>query len=165
MTVFNMASECGALAGLIAHDKFTLAYLNGKPMAPAGVKWDAASAYWSTLSSDRGATYEREATLDVSTIVPQVTWGTTPEDVLPITGRVPNPNDTPVTSRHLAQQRSLDYMGLEPGTLLTDIGVDVVFIGSCTNARIEDLRAAAAIAKGRHVASHVRAIVVPGSGL
>ena len=165
MTVCNMTIECGARAGLIAPDKVTLAYLNGKPMAPAGVNWDAASAYWSTLSSDQGATYEREATLDVSTIVPQVTWGTTPEDVLPITGRVPNPNDTLVTSRRLAQQRSLDYMGLEPGTLLTDITVDVVFIGSCTNARIEDLRAAAAIAKGRRVASHVRALVVPGSGL
>jgi len=165
MTVCNMTIECGARAGLVAPDDVTIGYLRGRPMAPAGDNWDAAIAHWSTLRSDDGAAYEREAALDASTMAPQVTWGTTPEDVLPITGRVPDPDDAPAPNRREAQRRSLDYMGLEPGTLLTDVAVDVVFIGSCTNARIGDLRAAAAVAKGRHVSSHVRAIVVPGSGL
>ena len=165
MTVCNMTIECGARAGLVAPDRVTIDYLRGRPMAPSGDKWNAALAYWSTLRSDEGAVYEREATLDASTLAPQVTWGTTPEDVLPITGRVPDPADVSVPSRRAAQRRSLEYMGLEPGTLLTDVLVDVVFIGSCTNARIADLRAAALIAKGRRVSDGVRAIVVPGSGL
>src|SRR6266550_573506 len=130
MTVCNMTIECGARAGLIAPDDVTIGYLRGRPMAPAGGDWDAAIAHWSTLRSDDGAAYEREAVLDASTMAPQVTWGTTPEDVLPITGRVPDPDDAPASNRRAAQRRSLDYMGLEPGTLLTDVAVDVVFIGS-----------------------------------
>ena len=165
MTVCNMTIECGARAGLVAPDAVTIDYLRGRPMAPAGAKWDAAIAHWSNLRSEEGAVYDREAVLDASTMVPHVTWGTTPEDVVPITGRVPDPDDAPIPNRRAAQRRSLDYMGLTPGTLLTDVTVDVVFIGSCTNSRIEDLRAAAAVAKGRRVSSHVRAIVVPGSGL
>ncbi len=165
MTVCNMTIEGGARAGLIAPDETTFAYLMGRPMAPKGGQWEQAVAYWKTLPSDRGARYEREVALDAAAIAPHVTWGTSPQDVLPITGRVPDPKDAPDESTRAAWTRALAYIGLEPGTPLAEVKVDAVFIGSCTNGRIEDLRAAAAIAKGRRVASRVRALVVPGSGL
>jgi len=165
MTVCNMTIEAGARAGLVAPDEKTFEYLKGRPMSPKGAQWEQAVAYWKTLVSDEGATYDTEVTLDVSEIAPQVTWGTSPQDELPITGSVPDPADEPDPDRRKSIERSLDYMGLKPGTKLTDIAVDKVFIGSCTNSRIEDMRAAAAIAKGRKVAAGVRALVVPGSGL
>ena len=165
MTVCNMTIEGGARAGLIAPDETTFAYLMGRPMAPKTGRWEQAVAYWRTLPSDPGARYEKEVTLEASAIAPHVTWGTSPQDVLPITGRVPDPKEAPDENTRAAWTRSLAYMGLEPGTPLSEIEVDAVFIGSCTNSRIEDLRAAAAIAKGRRVASKVRALVVPGSGL
>ncbi len=165
MTVCNMTIEGGARAGLIAPDASTFAYLMGRPMAPKGGQWEQAVAYWKTLPSDRGARYEREVVLDAAAIAPHVTWGTSPQDVLPITGRVPDPRDAPDENTRAAWMRALAYIGLEPGTPLAEVKVDAVFIGSCTNGRIEDLRAAAAIAKGRRVASRVRALVVPGSGL
>ena len=165
MTVCNMTIEAGARAGLIAPDQTTYDYLMGRPMSPKTGNWEAAVAYWKTLASDEGAVYDTEVTLDASTLVPQVTWGTSPENVLPITGRVPNPANIKDEAKRAAMIRSLDYMGLEPGSLLDGIAVDRVFIGSCTNGRIEDIRAAAAIAKGRKVAPGVGAMVVPGSGL
>jgi len=165
MTVCNMTIEGGARAGLIAPDATTFAYLVGRAMAPKAGQWEQAVAYWKTLPSDPGARYEKEVTLDAAAIAPHVTWGTSPQDVLPITGRVPDPKDAPDEKTQAAWARALAYMGLEPGTPLAAIAVDAVFIGSCTNGRIEDLRAAAAIAKGRRVASRVRALVVPGSGL
>jgi 3-isopropylmalate/(R)-2-methylmalate dehydratase large subunit len=164
MTVCNMSIEAGARAGLIAPDQVTFDYVAGRPMAPQGDKWDAAVAYWRTLPSDPGAAYDREVVLDAAAIAPQVTWGTSPQDVLPITGAVPDPAGEADEGRRAAMQRSLNYMDLKPGTPLAEIAVDRVFIGSCTNGRIEDLRAAAAIAKGRHVAAGVGAMVVPGSG-
>jgi len=165
MTVCNMTIEAGARAGLIAPDETTYAYLMGRPMAPKAGNWEAAVAYWKTLASDEGAVYDAEITLDAATLVPQVTWGTSPENVLPITGQVPNPADVEDEAKRNGMTRSLDYMGLTAGTPLDGIAVDRVFIGSCTNGRIEDMRAAAAIAKGRKVASGVSAMVVPGSGL
>ncbi len=165
MTVCNMTIEAGARAGLIAPDETTFAYIKGRPMAPKGAAWEQAIAYWKTLPSDRGAHYDKEIVLDAATIVPQVTWGTSPEDVLPITGNVPNPAETADEQRRQSMERSLAYMGLAPGTKLTDVPVQRVFIGSCTNGRIEDIRAAAAVAKGRKVAPGVSAMVVPGSGL
>ncbi len=165
MTVCNMSIEGGARAGLVAPDEATFAYIKGRPYAPKGAQWEAAVAYWKTLPSDPGAKYDTEVTLNAADIAPQVTWGTSPEDVLPITGSVPNPADIADEAKRAAMQRSLEYMGLTAGTRLQDIKVDHVFIGSCTNSRIEDMRAAAAIAKGRKVASHVNALVVPGSGL
>ncbi len=165
MTVCNMTIEAGARAGLIAPDETTYEYLKGRPMAPKGGNWEAAVNYWKTLSSDEGATYDMEVTLDAASLVPQVTWGTSPENVLPITGAVPNPADEADEAKRNAMARALDYMGLEAGTALEDIAIDRVFIGSCTNGRIEDLRAAAAVAKGRKVADGVGAMVVPGSGL
>jgi 3-isopropylmalate/(R)-2-methylmalate dehydratase large subunit len=165
MTVCNMSIEAGARAGLIAPDETTFAYLKGRPHAPKGAAWEAAVAYWKTLPSDPGAQYDKEVVLNARDIVPQVTWGTSPQDVLPITGIVPNPADEKDEGKRAAIERSLAYMGLKPGTKLTDVKVDRVFIGSCTNARIEDLRAAAKIAQGKKVASHVNAMVVPGSGL
>ena len=165
MTVCNMSIEAGARAGLIAPDETTFAYLKGRPMAPKAGAWEQALAYWKTLPSDPGAAYDKEVRLDARTIVPQVTWGTSPQDVLPIDGRVPDPAQVAEEGKRLAMLRSLDYMGLEPGTLLMDLKVDRVFIGSCTNGRIEDLRAAAKVAKGRKVAAGVQAMVVPGSGL
>ena len=165
MTVCNMTIEGGARAGLIAPDETTFEYLKGRPMAPKGGNWEAAITYWRSLTTDDGATYDLEVTLDAASLVPQVTWGTSPENVLPISGRVPNPADVADEAKRNAMIRSLDYMGLEAGTLLEDISIDRVFIGSCTNGRIEDLRAAAAIAKGRKVAGSVSAMVVPGSGL
>ena len=165
MTICNMSIEAGARAGLIAPDETTFAYLKGRPYAPKGEAWERALAWWKTLPSDEGAAYDTTVTLDAAAIVPLVTWGTSPEDVVPVTGAVPDPADEPTEARRAAKQRMLDYMGLTPGQRMQDIAIDVVFIGSCTNGRIEDIRAAAAVAKGRKVAPGVRAMVVPGSGL
>lgn len=165
MTVSNMTIEGGARAGMIAPDEKTFAYLKGRTMAPKGELWDKAVAYWKTLKSDDGAVYDKEVIIDVAKIAPQVTWGTSPEDVVPIDGVVPDPKDAPSAAKGTAMKRSLDYMGLTPGTRMTDIEIDNVFIGSCTNSRMEDLRNAAAIIKGRKVSSHVRAMVSPGSTL
>lgn len=165
MTVCNMTIEGGARAGLIAPDQKTFDYLEGRPMAPKGGQWEMAVEYWKTLPSDDGANYDKEVTLSVADIPPQITWGTSPEDVVPITGTVPSPDDTADANKAMAIKRSLDYMGLTPGTRITDIAIDKAFIGSCTNGRIEDLRAVAEIAKGRKVADSVHAMIVPGSGL
>jgi 3-isopropylmalate/(R)-2-methylmalate dehydratase large subunit len=165
MTVCNMSIEAGARAGLIAPDETTFDYIRGRPMAPAGADFEAAVAYWRTLPSDPGAQYDKTVALDAATIAPMVTWGTNPEKVVPITGSVPDPADVSDPDEQAQMQRMLDYMGLQPGQRMADLAVDVVFIGSCTNGRIEDLRAAAKVAAGRQVASGVRALVVPGSGL
>ncbi|MEQ9814403.1 MAG: 3-isopropylmalate dehydratase large subunit [Azospirillaceae bacterium] len=165
MTVCNMSIEAGARAGLIAPDETTFRYIEGRPMAPRGADWDKAVAYWRTLPSDEGARYDREVTLAAGDIVPTVTWGTSPQDVIAVTGAVPDPESFQESGRRSAVKRSLDYMGLTPGQRITDIAVDKVFIGSCTNGRIEDLRAVAAIAEGRRVAEGIYAMVVPGSGL
>jgi 3-isopropylmalate/(R)-2-methylmalate dehydratase large subunit len=165
MTVCNMSIEAGARAGLVAPDETTFAYLKGRPMSPKGGAWEQAVAYWKTLPSDPGARYDREVALNAADIAPQVTWGTSPEQVQPITGRVPDPEAEKDEMRRNSLKRALEYMGLKPGTRMTDIAIDTVFIGSCTNARIEDLREAAAIAKGRKVKAGIRAMVVPGSGL
>ncbi|HXZ02865.1 MAG TPA: 3-isopropylmalate dehydratase large subunit [Stellaceae bacterium] len=165
MTVCNMTIEAGARAGLIAPDETTFAYLRGRPHAPKGAAWEQAMAFWRTLPSDPGARYDTEVSLAAAEIAPQVTWGTSPQDVLPITGSVPDPAGEADQNRRAAMARSLEYMGLTPGTRLVDLKVQRVFIGSCTNGRIEDLRAAAAVAKGRKVAAGVNALVVPGSGL
>ncbi|MGF1624874.1 MAG: 3-isopropylmalate dehydratase large subunit [Alphaproteobacteria bacterium] len=165
MTVCNMSIEAGARAGLIAPDETTFDYLKGRPMVPKAGVWEQAVAWWRTLPSDPGAVYDREVVLDVSAIEPQVTWGTSPQDVAPITGVVPDPADAPDAARAEAMQRMLDYMALTAGMKIADITVDRVFIGSCTNGRIEDIRAVAAVAKGRHVADGIQAMVVPGSGL
>jgi 3-isopropylmalate/(R)-2-methylmalate dehydratase large subunit len=165
MTVCNMSIEAGARSGMIAPDDKTFAYIEGRPYAPKGEAFEAAVAYWRTLASDEGAHYDTIVEIDAATIAPQVTWGTNPEAVAPITGVVPNPADEPDEAKRAQIQRMLDYMGLTPGQKLTDLPIDVVFIGSCTNSRIEDLRAAAAVAHGRKVAEGVRALVVPGSGL
>jgi 3-isopropylmalate/(R)-2-methylmalate dehydratase large subunit len=165
MTVCNMTIEAGARAGLVAPDETTFAYLKGRPHAPKGGAWEQAVAFWRALPSDAGARYDTEVTLAAADVAPQVTWGTSPQDVLPVTGRVPDPADERDAARRAAMERSLDYMGLTPGTPLVDVPVQRVFIGSCTNGRIEDLRAAAAVATGRKVASGVSAMVVPGSGL
>ena len=164
MTVCNMAIEGGARAGLIAPDEKTFAYAMGRPHAPKGAKWEAALAYWKTLFTDEGAHFDKVVTIKGEDIAPVVTWGTSPEDVLPITGTVPSPSDF-TGGKVEAAQRALDYMGLTPGMKLTDIKIDTVFIGSCTNGRIEDLRAAAAILKGKKIKDGMRAMVVPGSGL
>jgi 3-isopropylmalate/(R)-2-methylmalate dehydratase large subunit len=165
LTIANMSIEGGARAGLVAPDETTFAYLKGRPMAPAGADWDRAVAWWRTLPTDAGAAYDRTVTLDATDIAPSLTWGTSPEDVVPITGTVPDPDSFADPAKRDAARKSLDYMGLTPGTRMQDVGVGHVFIGSCTNSRIEDLRAAASVANGRHVASGVRAMVVPGSGL
>jgi 3-isopropylmalate/(R)-2-methylmalate dehydratase large subunit len=165
MTVCNMSIEAGARAGLIAPDDTTINYLRGRPMAPEGDYFDQAAANWRTLASDPRAVYDKEVTLETADIAPQITWGTSPEDVVPITGAVPNPADEQDAGRRAKMERSLEYMDLVAGTQMTDIPIDRVFIGSCTNGRMEDLRAAAQIAKGRNVASTVSAMVVPGSGL
>ena len=166
LTISNMAIEHGARAGLVAPDDTTFAYLKGRPMAPKGAQWDAAVAYWRSLATDTGAVYDKVVTINAADIAPSVTWGTSPEDVLPITGIVPDPSTFADPSKQEAAKKSLAYMGLTPGTAMTDIEVQNVFIGSCTNSRIEDLRAAAAILKGRKKAANVKwAIVVPGSGL
>lgn len=166
MTMCNMSIEGGARAGLVAPDETTFQYLKARPMSPEGEEWDKAVAYWKTLASDEGATYDTEVTLEAKDIAPTVTWGTTPEDVLPITGSVPSPSDFDDEGKQKAVERALDYMGLKSGTPLQDIEIDKVFIGSCTNGRIEDLRAVAEIAKGKKVADNIKlAMVVPGSGL
>jgi 3-isopropylmalate/(R)-2-methylmalate dehydratase large subunit len=165
MTVCNMTIEAGARAGLIAPDETTFEYLKGRPLSPKGATWEAAVTYWKTLKTDEGAQFDKVVEIDATTIVPQVTWGTSPENVAPITGVVPNPADVADAGRRAAMERALTYMGLDAGTPLTEVKIDRVFIGSCTNGRIEDLRAAASIAKGRKVADGVNAMVVPGSGL
>jgi len=165
MTVCNMAIEAGARAGLIAPDETTFAYLKGRPRAPKAGAWEQAVSWWRTLPSDEGAAYDREVVLNAADIVPQVTWGTSPEDVAPITACVPDPGEIADANKRRAVERSLQYMGLTPGMRLSDIPIDKVFIGSCTNSRIEDLRAVAAVVKGRRVAEGVHAMIVPGSGL
>ena len=165
MTVCNMAIEGGARAGLIAPDETTFAYVNGRPHAPKGAQWEAALAWWKTLYSDDDAEWDKIVTIDAADIAPVVTWGTSPEDVLPITGIVPDPADF-AGGKVDAARRSLDYMGLTPGTRLQDVEIDAVFIGSCTNGRIEDLRAAAEVVRGKRIKDGLQtAIVVPGSGL
>ncbi len=166
LTISNMAIEGGARAGLIAPDVVTFEYLKGRPYAPKGADWDAAVAYWTSLATDPGATYDKTVVIDAADIAPSVTWGTSPEDVVPITGTVPAPDSFADPSKQAAAAKSLAYMGLEPGTRMQDVAIENIFIGSCTNSRIEDLRAAAAVLKGRHKAENVKwAIVVPGSGL
>jgi 3-isopropylmalate/(R)-2-methylmalate dehydratase large subunit len=164
-TICNMSIEAGGRAGMIAPDDTTFNYLAGKPFAPQGAQWDEEVARWRSLASDAGALFDGEITLDVSTLQPMVTWGNSPEDALPINGRVPDPADAPNADRRAAMQRTMDYMGLTPGTALDTLKIDRAFIGSCTNGRIEDLQAAAAVVKGRKVAQSVEAWVVPGSGL
>lgn len=164
MTVCNMAIEGGARAGLIAPDEKTFEYVKGRPHSPKDADWDAALAYWKTLFTDEGAHFDLVVTLKGEDIAPVVTWGTSPEDVLPISAVVPSPEDFE-GGKVEAVRRSLDYMGLEPGTRLTDVQIDTVFIGSCTNGRIEDLRAAAAVLKGKKIKDGMRALIVPGSGL
>ena len=166
LTVSNMAIEHGARAGLIAPDEKTFAYLKGRPYAPKGEDWEKAVAWWRSLATDAGAKYDKTVVIDAKDIAPSVTWGTSPEDVLPITGIVPAPESFADPSKQAAARASLDYMGLEPGQSLTSVEIQNVFIGSCTNSRIEDLRAAAAVLRGRKKAANVTwAIVVPGSGL
>ncbi|WP_340587033.1 3-isopropylmalate dehydratase large subunit [Erythrobacter alti] len=166
LTVSNMSIEAGARAGLIAPDETTFAYLKGRPLAPQGADWDAAVAYWRTLHSDKGAQFDTSVVIDAANIAPTVTWGTSPEDVVPIGGCVPDPASFADPSKQEAARKSLDYMGLTPGTAMQDIAVENIFIGSCTNSRIEDLRAAAEVLRGRRIADNIRwAIVVPGSGL
>lgn len=165
MTVCNMSIEMGARAGLIAPDDSTFDYVKYRPMTPQGARFNAAVTSWKTLKTDAAARYDREMTFDAGKVVPQVTWGTSPEDVLPITAKVPDPRTSEDSRKRAVMERALEYMDLKPGTPLTEIAVSRVFIGSCTNGRIEDLRAAAEIAKNRKVADSVEAIVVPGSGL
>tara|TARA_B100001057_G_scaffold15411_1_gene14648 strand:+ start:157 stop:1566 length:1410 start_codon:yes stop_codon:yes gene_type:complete len=165
MTICNMAIEGGARAGMIAPDEETFAYLQGRPMAPQGEMWDKAVSYWRSLPSDDGARYDTEITLTAPEIAPTVTWGTSPEDALAITESVPDPDKEKDDMKRAKIERAISYMGLTPGQKLTDVKIDAVFIGSCTNSRIEDLRAAAGIAEGRQVAAGIRAMVVPGSGL
>jgi 3-isopropylmalate/(R)-2-methylmalate dehydratase large subunit len=165
LTVCNMSIEAGARAGLIAPDDTTFAYVEGKPYAPKGASFDQAVACWRTLVSDEGAVYDRVVTLNAGDISPMVTWGTSPEAVAGIDDVVPDPELIEDGAKRAAMRRMLDYMALTPGQKLDEVPVDVVFIGSCTNSRIEDMRAAAKVAQGRHVAASVRALIVPGSGL
>jgi 3-isopropylmalate/(R)-2-methylmalate dehydratase large subunit len=165
MTVCNMTIEGGARAGMIAPDEATFAYIKDRPRAPRGADWDKALAYWRSLPSDEGAHFDAEVRLDAAKLPPIVTWGSSPEDVVAITGAVPDPDEIADENRRNSKRRALQYMGLTPGTKMTDIRLDRVFIGSCTNGRIEDLRAAAAMVEGRHVDENVNAMVVPGSGL
>ena len=166
LTVSNMAIEHGARAGLIAPDAKTIAYVRGRPYAPKGADWDKAEAWWNSLHTDPGARYDKVVVIDAADIVPSVTWGTSPEDVVPITGVVPSPDSFADASKRDAAAKSLAYMGLTPGQPMASVEIQNVFIGSCTNSRIEDLRAAAAVLRGRHKADRVKwAIVVPGSGL
>ena len=165
MTMCNMSIEAGARAGLIAPDETTFAYLEGRPMAPKGEAWEQAVAHWRTLPSDEDARYDHEVVLDAAAIEPQVTWGTSPQDVQPVSGSVPDPRAIKDPDKRRAMERALDYMGLEAGTPLSEVKLDTVFIGSCTNARIEDLRAVAKVVAGRRVAENLRAMIVPGSGL
>ena len=166
MTLCNMSIEAGARSGMVAVDEKTIEYFKGRPFAPSGALWDAAVTYWKTLHTDEGAHFDRVVEIDARQIVPQVTWGTSPEMVLPVTGRVPDPDREKDDMKRSGMERALEYMGLKPNTAIEDIKIDRVFIGSCTNSRIEDLRAAATVARGKRVAANVRqALVVPGSGL
>ena len=165
MTVCNMSIEAGARAGMVAPDEKTYAYLKDRPKAPKGEQFDAARRYWDMLHSDEGARFDRVVTLDAAALPPIVTWGTSPEDVVPITGVVPTPDDAKNSGKRAAIVRALEYMGLKGGERLDEIAIDRVFIGSCTNGRIEDLRAAAAVVNGKTVNGRVNAMVVPGSGL
>lgn len=165
MTVCNMSIEGGARAGMIAPDDTTFNYIKGRPMAPKGENWDKAVAYWRTLKTDDGATFDKEVILEAANIPPLVTWGTTPEDIVPITGVVPAPSDFSDPNKRASVERMLEYMNLKPGTKMQDITIDKVFIGSCTNARIEDLREVAKVAEGKKIAPTVTAMIVPGSGL
>jgi len=165
MTVCNMSIEGGARAGLIAPDEKTFDYVKGRPMAPKAGAFEQAVAYWRTLPTDEGARYDKEVALDTSEIEPQVTWGTSPEDVAPISGQVPRLDQAPDEAKRRAMEHALGYMGLEPGMAIQDIKVDKVFIGSCTNGRIEDLRQVASVVEGRQVATGIHAMIVPGSGL
>jgi 3-isopropylmalate/(R)-2-methylmalate dehydratase large subunit len=163
LTLCNMTIEAGARAGMVAPDETTFAYLAGRPYAPQGAEWDRALARWRDLPSDPGAIFDADVTIDAAAIAPTVTWGTSPQEAVPVTGAVPDPRDAPTPERRAAMEEMLAYMGLEAGTPMQEIAVDRVFIGSCTNGRIEDLRAAAAVARGRRVAAGVTAWVVPGS--
>jgi 3-isopropylmalate/(R)-2-methylmalate dehydratase large subunit len=165
MTVCNMSIEGGARAGMVAPDETTFAYLKDRPKSPRGKAWDIALRYWETLRSDEGAHFDKVLTLDAANLPPVVTWGTSPEDVISVTGRVPSPEDAHSEQKRASIQRALEYMGLKGGEKITDVTIDRVFIGSCTNGRIEDLRAAAAVVKGRKVHESVGAMIVPGSGL
>jgi 3-isopropylmalate/(R)-2-methylmalate dehydratase large subunit len=166
MTVCNMAIEAGARAGMVGVDQTTIDYVKGRPFAPKAPLWDSAVAYWRTLKSDPDAKFDREVTLDAREIKPHVTWGTSPEMVVAVDDTVPDPDREKDATRRDGMERALTYMGLQPKTRITDIKLDKIFIGSCTNSRIEDLRAAAAVVKGRRIASNIRlAMVVPGSGL
>jgi 3-isopropylmalate/(R)-2-methylmalate dehydratase large subunit len=166
MTICNMAIEAGARAGMVAADETTIEYVKGRPFAPKGAEWERATAYWRTLKSDPEARFDREITLDAREIKPHVTWGTSPEMVTTVDDAVPDPEREKDSVKREGMERALLYMGLKPRTRITDIKLDKIFIGSCTNSRIEDLRAAAAVVKGRRVASNIRvAMVVPGSGL
>jgi 3-isopropylmalate/(R)-2-methylmalate dehydratase large subunit len=166
MTICNMSIEAGARAGLIAPDQTTYDYLKGRPMAPKAEEFDAAVKYWESLNSDKGAVYDKELILNAADIAPYVTWGTSPEDALPITAKIPSPESFSDKAKGVAVARSLEYMGLKAGVNLEDVTIDKVFIGSCTNGRIEDLRAAAKILDGKKIAKNIKlAMVVPGSGL
>ena len=165
MTICNMSIEAGARAGLIAPDEKTIQYLKDKPMSPKKDNWDKATEYWSKLKSDIGAKFDLEVEIKGDDISPMVTWGTSPQDVVSVTGSVPDPQKEKDEDRRASMNRSLDYMGLKPNTKITDIKVDRIFIGSCTNGRIGDLRDAAKILKGKKIAQNVNAMVVPGSGL
>lgn len=165
MTICNMSIEGGARAGLIAPDETTFEYIKGRPRSPQGETLERAIAYWKTLHSDEGAHFDKIVTLDGASLPPIVSWGSSPEDVVSVTGVVPNPEDIAEETKRVSKQRALDYMGLTPGTKITDITIDRVFIGSCTNGRIEDLRAAAKVVEGKKVAPTVSAMIVPGSGL
>src|SRR6516162_9369110 len=165
MTVCNMSVEAGAKAGFIAPDEKAFEFLKGRPKSPKGADWDAAMRYWEGLRSDEGAHFDHEIRLDAARLPPVVTWGTSPEDVASVTGFVPDPDRIADEAKRISKHRALKYMGLQPGTKITDIKLDRVFIGSCTNGRIEDLRAAARIAEGKTVNAHVNAMIVPGSGI
>jgi 3-isopropylmalate/(R)-2-methylmalate dehydratase large subunit len=165
MTVCNMSIEGGARAGMVAPDAKAFDYLKGRPKAPKGADWDKAMRYWETLRSDDGAHFDRVVKLDASSLPPIVSWGTSPEDVVSVTGSVPNPDDIQDEGKRQSKWRALDYMGLKPGTKITDIPLDMIWIGSCTNGRIEDLRAVAGIVKGRKIANTLKGMIVPGSGL
>jgi 3-isopropylmalate/(R)-2-methylmalate dehydratase large subunit len=165
MTVCNMSIEGGARAGMVAPDETTYAYIKDRPRAPKGAAWDMARAYWETLPTDDSADFDREVRLDGASLPPLVTWGSSPEDVVAVTGAVPDPDLIDDENKRASKRRALNYMGLTPGTRITDIRLDRVFIGSCTNGRIEDLRAAAKVVEGRHINENLKAWVVPGSGI
>ena len=165
MTICNMSIEAGARAGLIIPDEKTIQYLKNKPMSPKKNNWDMAVDYWSKLKTDKEAQFDKEVQIQGNEISPMVTWGTSPQDVVSINEKIPDPEKEKDESRKTAINRSLDYMGLKPNTKITDIKIDRIFIGSCTNGRIEDLQEAAKIIKGKKIAQHVNAMIVPGSGL